>query len=254
MKIKGVVKKWRFPEASERQLSRSIQEAIRDLVILMRSETRAMKFDATDEEISSAQDRISNLAIGLIQDIIATLPALALTIYKFNSSQFINIAKSTGGQSNTAVLVLIAVGANANEDWYKTLYGQWHGLTVTSLQKLFGNIISDWSTNVRAANFRGDSDKQVNDLAEKRFAVYSSWGRTRAGNMVGSWNSRLMRQRLYDAGVTHYFWHGVLDDRERLQHVKWEGKRISLNDVHDFPGDPWGCRCWAIPDWNSKGG
>ena len=61
----------------------------------------------------------------------------------------------------------------------------------------------------------------------------------------------LMRQRLYDSKVTHYFWHGMLDDRERLQHVQWEGKRIALDSEHDFPGEPFGCRCWAIPDWNS---
>nr|DAE45924.1 MAG TPA: hypothetical protein [Caudoviricetes sp.] len=33
MKVKGIVKQWRFPEASERQLSRSIKEAVRDLVV-----------------------------------------------------------------------------------------------------------------------------------------------------------------------------------------------------------------------------
>ena len=51
MIVKGVVKQWRFPEASERQFSRSIQEAIRELVVLMRKRTKAMKFDATDNEI-----------------------------------------------------------------------------------------------------------------------------------------------------------------------------------------------------------
>ncbi|QJT70531.1 UNVERIFIED_ASMBLY: putative minor capsid protein [Shigella phage 2019SD1] len=234
MKVKGVVKQWRFPEASERQLSRSIQEAIRDLVILMRKRTKAMKFDATDNEINSAEDEINSgnkltAATDLIAGIVSTLPAIALTIYKFNAKQFINVAKSTGGKDNTAVIVLIAIGANANE------------------------VVSDWSTNIRNANFRGSNDKQVNDLAEKRFAVYSSWGKTRSENIIGAWNSRLMRQRLYDAKVTHYFWHGMLDDRERLQHVLWEGKRISLDAIHDFHGEPWGCRCWAIPDWNNKG-
>lgn len=253
MKVKGVVKQWRFPEASERQFSRSIQEAIRDLVVLMRKRTKAMKFDATDNEINSAEDEINSLATDLIAGIVSTLPAIALTIYKFNAKQFINVAKSTGGNDNTAVIVLIAVGANANEDWYQTLYGQWHGLTESSLRKLFTNIVSDWSTSIRNANFRGSNDKQVNDLAEKRFAVYSSWGKTRSENIIGAWNSRLMRQRLYDAKVTHYFWHGMLDDRERLQHVLWEGKRIALDAIHDFPGEPWGCRCWAIPDWNNKG-
>ncbi|QGH77346.1 hypothetical protein [Escherichia phage BEBK14] len=248
--MKRAVKQWRFPEASERQLSRSIQEAIRDLVVLMRRRTKAMKFDASDAEINAAEDEINNLSTDLISAIVSSLPAIALAIYKFNAQQFINIARATGGKDNVAVIVLIAVGANAQEEWYRTLYGQWIGLTESSLRKLFTNIVSDWSTNIRSANFRGSSDKQVNELAEKRFAVYSSWGKTRAENMVGAWNSRLMRQRLYDAGVSAYYWHGMLDERERLKHVQWEGKLIRLSENHVFPGEEFGCRCWAIPKWD----
>lgn len=253
MIVKGIVKQWRFPESSERQLSRSIQQAISDLVVMMRRRTNAMKFDATDAEIDDAEQSITDYAIELIKEIASLLPAIALGVYKFNSKQWLNVARSAGGAKNPSVIILMAVGANASEEWYRTLYGQWDSLAQTSLRKLFDNIVADWSTNIRNANFTGKRQEQVNELAEKRFAVYSSWGNNRAANMVGAWNSRLMRQRLDDAGVTHYFWHGMLDERERLQHIRWEGKRISLDEVHDFPGEPWGCRCWAIPDFNKIG-
>lgn len=253
MRVRGVVKQWRFPESSERQLSRSIQEKIKDLVVLMRSKTKAMKFDATDSEINDAEKEISDYALSLIQDLIAILPALALTVYKFNSKQWLNVARSAGGGQNVAVMVLLASGANAREDWYSTLYGEWGSITATSLQKLFGNIVTDWSNNVRVANFTNKRTEQVEELSEKRFAVYSSWGSNRASNMIGAWNSRLMRQRLEDAGVTHYFWHGMMDDREREQHIRWERKRIALNAIHDFPGEPFGCRCWAVPDFTKQG-
>lgn len=253
MKVKGIVKQWRFPESSERQLSRSIQQAISDLVVMMRRRTNAMKFDATDAEIDDAEQSITDYAIELIKEIASLLPAIALGVYKFNSKQWLSVARSAGGAKNPSVIILMAVGANSSEEWYRTLYGQWDSLAQTSLRKLFDNIVADWSTNIRNANFTGKRQEQVNELAEKRFAVYSSWGNNRASNMVGAWNSRLMRQRLDDAGVTHYFWHGMLDERERLQHIRWEGKRISLDEVHDFPGEPWGCRCWAIPDFNKIG-
>ena len=253
MKVKGVIKQWRFPESSERDLSRSIQKAIADLVVEMRRRTKAMKFDATESEITNAERSITDYAIGLIGDLLEYLPAIALSVYKFNSKQWLNVAKSAGGGRNPSVMVLLAVGAKAQEDWYWELYGQWEGLSETSLRKLFENIVADWSTNIRNANFTGKRQEQVNELAEKRFAVYSSWGNNRASNMIGAWNSRLMRQRLIDANVTHYFWHGMLDERERLQHVKWEGKRIALDAIHDFPGEPWGCRCWAVPDFNKQG-
>lgn len=249
MKVKGVVKQWRFPEASERGLSRSIREAVRDLVVFMRSKTHSMKFDATDQEISTAEQEIKDFAKELALSLIGLLPALAATVYKFNAKQFINVAKSTGGAANPTVILLIAVGANQGESWYQKLYGEWHTMSADSFDKLFTNIIQDWAANVRQANFTGKNSEQVNEIAERRFAVYSSWAGNRATGIVGSWNSRLMRQRLYDAGVNSYYWHGMLDERERLKHLRWEGKEIDLNDIHPFPGEEYGCRCWAIPKW-----
>lgn len=245
----GNVRQWRFPEASERQLSRSIKEAVRDLVVFMRSKTRSMKFDATEAEISTAEDEITEFAKQLALSLIGLLPSLAATIYQFNSRQFIEVAKATGGKNNPAVIILIAMGANQSEEWYRQLYGEWYNMTAGAFDKLFTNIINDWSSNIRQANFTGKKTAQVNELAEKRFVVYSSWAANRATGIVGSWNSRLMRQRLLDAKVKSYFWHGMLDERERLKHLQWEGKEIGINEIHPFPGEEYGCRCWAIPKW-----
>lgn len=249
MKVNGIVKQWRFPEASERQLRRSLQEAVKELVVFMRSKTHAMKFDATEQEISTAQSEIAEFAKNLALSLIGLLPQLAATVYKFNSKQFVNVAKSTGGAANPAVIMLIAIGANQGESWYQKLYGEWHRMSVDSFDKLFTNIVQDWAANIRQANFTGKNAKQVDEIAEQRFAVYSSWAGNRSTGIVGSWNSRLMRQRIHDAGVNSYFWHGMLDERERLKHLRWEGKEIDLNDIHPFPGEEYGCRCWAIPKW-----
>lgn len=253
MKVKGIVKQWRFPDASERELARELRRAVRDLVVFMRRKTHAMKFDASNDEIDSAENEIIDYAKELAAALIGLLPALAVTVYKFNSKQWLNVAKSSGGAKNPAVILLIAAGATQSEPWYQEYREQWESMSAEAFNKLFTNIIQDWAGNVRQANFTDKTTAQVNEMAEKRFAVYSSWAANRATGIVGSWNSRLMRQRLKDANVTHYFWHGVLDDRERLQHVKWEGKRIALNAIHDFPGEPYGCRCWASPDFNKVG-
>lgn len=247
MKVKGIVKQWRFPEATERRLSRSLKEAVRDLVVFMRGKTRSMKFDATDQEISTAEEEITEFAKNLALSLIGLLPYIAAEVYKFNSKQWVKVAKSAGGADNQAVILLILYGANQDEEWYRTLYGEWYNMSAGAYDKLFTNIINDWSSNIRQANFTGKKTAQVKEIAEKRFAVYSSWAGNRATGIVGSWNSRLMRQRLYDAGVDSYIWRGVMDERERLKHVQWEGKEISLNEIHVFPGEEYGCRCWAIP-------
>nr|CAK6596352.1 head morphogenesis [Klebsiella phage vB_Kpn_K50PH164C1] len=253
MKVKGIVKQWRFPEASERELARNIQRAVAKLVELMRRKTHAMKFDATDAEITDAEQEAQDYAKELVAALIGLLPALAVTVYKFNTKQWINVAKSAGGAKNQSVMLLIAIGATQSEPWYQESRDQWESMSAAAINKLFTNIIDDWAGNVRNANFTNKTTAQVNELADKRFAVYNSWASNRATGIVGSWNSRLMRQRLADARVTHYFWHGMLDDRERLQHLQWEGKRIALNAIHDFPGEPYGCRCWAVPDFEKQG-
>ena len=248
--MKPTVKRWRFPEASERQLSRSIKSAVRDLVVFMRGKTRTLKFDATEQEISDAKNEIEDFVRELIQSIIALLPQIGSAVYSFNSKQWLSVAKATGGKSNPVILLLMTYGANMQEEWYQTLYGQWLSMSAESVEKLFGNIVADWSTKIRQANFEGKKTNQVNELAEKRFAVYSSWAGNRATGIVGSWNSRLMRQRLLDAKVTAYYWHGMLDERERLKHLQWEGKEIGIDEIHPFPGEEYGCRCWAIPKWS----
>lgn len=253
MRVKGIVNKWRFPEASERELARNIRRAVSKLVDLMRRRTNTMKFDATDSEINSAEQDAQDYAKMLVASLIGLLPAIAKTVYKFNTKQWINVAKSAGGSKNQAVLLLIAVGATESESWLEEYRDQWESISAASFNKLFYNIVEDWASNVRNANFTNKTTDQVSEIVNKRFAVYNSWANNRATGIVGSWNSRLMRQRLSDANVTHYFWHGMLDERERLQHLKWEGKRIAIDAIHDFPGEPYGCRCWAIPDFEKQG-
>lgn len=240
---------WRHPEATERQLSRSIRKAVRDLVVFMRKQTKSMKFDATDDEITTAEEEIANYSNELAAMLIGLLPALAVAAYKFNAKEFVKVANATGGKTNGAVLLLVAVGASQSEPWYNRIYREWLSMTVGSINKLFTNIVNDWSSNIRQANFTNKNTAQVNELSEKRFIVYSYWADNRATGIIGSWNSRLMRQRLEDAGVESYFWHGMLDEREREKHVRWEGKEIGLDEIHPFPSEEYGCRCWAVPNW-----
>lgn len=253
MKINGIAAEWRFPEASGRELSRRINEAVRDLVVDMRAELKPMKFDATEEEINQSEQSLLSKAEELLAGIMSYLPAIAFTIYKFNAKQWLKIAKSAGGKKNAAVMLLTIVGATGAESWYNPQLKLWQAQTANSLHKLLANIITDFTDKIRFASAYGHSKAKVNEIANQRFEVYQSWGKNRAAGAVATWNSRLMRQRLKDAMVSHYFWRGVMDLREREKHVKWEGKRISLNSEHVFPGEEYNCRCWAVPDFSRIG-
>ncbi|QXV76486.1 minor capsid protein [Escherichia phage BrunoManser] len=253
MKINGIAKTWRFPESSERQLSRSMEQFTGAIVARMQESLKPMKWDADESQIEQVERSLLDYAEDLLQSMFAALPALAFTIYKFNAKQWIKIAKSAGGSKNQAVMLLVLIGANIGESWYAPQYDLWEAQTKTSLRKFAANMITDFTGKLRDAAANGYEAERVYEETNQRYKVYSSWARNRASGIVTTWNSRMMRQRLKDAQVTHYFWRGMMDLREREKHVKWEGKRIPVNSNHIFPGEEYGCRCWVVPDFNQIG-
>ncbi|EPO0667522.1 hypothetical protein ACT5QD_005779, partial [Salmonella enterica subsp. enterica serovar Newport] len=110
---------WRFPEATRRDVDRALQLLVRDLVVRMRRNTKRLKFD---DQVSEAAADNESYAEELISAFIALLPTFAISIYKFNSKEFIRIANKTGGKNNLSVLLLIGRGANAGESWYAPKY------------------------------------------------------------------------------------------------------------------------------------
>lgn len=251
MKINGVATQWRYPEMSERGMSRSLQDVAARLTERMRDELKPMKFDATDEEIDQVERSLLDYVESLIAPIIGSLSSVALTIYKFNSKQWLRIARNAGGKKNQAVMLLALIGPIAAESWYSGQYNLWRSQVTTSIRKFAANMVTDFTDKLRTASGQGKSKDFVVELAKERFGIYRNWAKNRASGIVGTWNSRLMRQRIKDAGVSHYFWRGVMDLREREKHVRWEGKRIAVDSDHVFPGEEYNCRCWAVPDFST---
>ena len=250
MKVNRIVKQWRYPEASERQLSRSLALFASDLVVFARDQLDGMKFDASGEEIDNAEQSLEDYAAMLIASLVASLPALAMRIYKFNSKQFLDVAKSVGASKQPYIILIAALGFNANESWYNEIEDNWISLTEASYRKLANDIISDWSNTVRLENAKRKSREYIDDVINQRYKVSTGWTVNRSRGIVATWNSLLMRARIDDVGVTHYFWRGKLDERERLKHLGWEGKRIAVDSDHVFPGEEYGCRCWPEPDFS----
>lgn len=250
MKVERIVKQWRYPEATERQLCRSFQDVAKAMTERMKLKTKSMRFDATDEEITSAEDDLRSYGLALLLAAFSLLPMVASTIYKFNSKQWLIVAISAGGKDNPEVALLKQRGALGLEPWYQSKLGAWQSGAEAAYRKFVDDIISDWSSKIRNATLHSKDEKQVKEIVNKRYKVYSSWSVNRARGVVNTWNSVLMKQRILDAGVTSYVWRGWLDERERLQHVRWEGKEIGIETDHVFPGEPYGCRCWAEPKFS----
>lgn len=251
MKVSGKIHNWRYPETSERALARQLQEATQKSVIMMRDKTDRMKWDADDDEISRAEDEIENYVIGLFLAVAFGFSSVARTLYQFNTQQFLLVAMSSGGSDNPSVVALNQTGAMELEPWYYEEKKMWQSQSQNSVVKLAREIVSDWSQTVRKIAINEGTRAQVDEETKLRYGVYSSWSKNRASGIVGSFNSRLMRQRLKDANVSEYIWRGKMDERERATHIALEGKSRKMTQF-PFPGEEYNCRCWAIPNWKTR--
>lgn len=252
MKVSKVIPDWRFPEASERELSRRLQEATSQAVEKMRDSTARLKFDATDEEIKQQEEDLQLDVIAIFLAVAAILPRIGRSIYQFNSTQWLAIAIASGGEDDQSVSLLRQTGAVGAEPWFAERSKLWETTAQNSVVKLANDIVQDWSGNMRLMAMKDATRKAVDEKASERYPIYGSWSKNRASGIIGSFNAMLMRQRLKDANVSKYIWKGKMDERERPTHVALQNAVRELNGPGIFPGEEYNCRCWAIPYWPSK--
>lgn len=243
--MKPVMTRWKYPQTIESQVNRNLSIAVTELISAMKESATRLKID-TAEELEEEDGYLDGIIAALVASFISTIPAIGAAIYRYNSSQFLILAIKTGGRSNPSVLDLEVNGINGDEPWYNDDLNQWIYTTDKSTRKLLNNIKDDFLQT--AATIQNGDYVNISD----RYKVYRKRTANIASGIVSSLNSTLMRRRLEDAGVSRYIWHGMLDERERLTHIKKEGVSFELDGDDFFPGQEYGCRCWAVPDWESQ--
>ena len=243
--MKPVMTRWKYPQTIESQVNRNLSIAVTELISAMKESATRLKID-TAEELEEEDGYLDGIIAALVASFISTIPAIGAAIYRYNSSQFLILAIKTGGRSNPSVLDLEVNGINGDEPWYDDDLNQWIYTTNKSAIKLLNNIKDDFLQT--AATIQNGDYVNLSD----RYKVYRKRTANIASGIVSSLNSTLMRRRLDDAGVSRYIWHGMLDERERLTHIKKEGVSFALDGDDFFPGQEYGCRCWAVPDWQSQ--
>lgn len=243
--MKPVMTRWKYPQTIESQVNRNLSIAVTELISAMRESATRLKID-TAEELEEEDGYLDGIIAALVASFISTIPAIGAAIYRYNSSQFLVLAIKTGGRSNPSVLDLEVNGINGDEPWYNDDLNQWVYTTNKSVIKLLNNIKDDFLQT--ASTIQNGDYVKLSD----RYKTYRKRTANIASGIVSSLNSTLMRRRLEDAGVSRYIWHGMLDERERLTHIKKEGVSFALDGDDFFPGQEYGCRCWAVPDWQSQ--
>src|SRR6186713_586691 len=119
-------------------------------------------------------------------------------------------------------------------------------IPVQALGSLQGKIVDAVRT--------GATLKDTQAMIRNTYGVTDRRAALIARDQIGKLNGQLTRMRQEAMGITQYTWRGILDARERPEHVAREGRVFSWDKPPDdgHPGEPIRCRCSAepvLPSW-----
>lgn len=126
---------------------------------------------------------------------------------------------------------------------------QFENEAIRLIKSIPPEYLSSLQGKVVAAVQRGTSLRDLTKMVRETYQLPRHRAELVARDQVGKLNAALTESRQVAAGVTGYRWRGVLDQRERPEHVNREGETFEWSDPPSdgHPGQPVRCRCWAEP-------
>lgn len=96
----------------------------------------------------------------------------------------------------------------------------------------------------------GASSTKIREALQEELGIARRRAELIATDQIGKANGALTRLQHEKAGVDRYTWRGVLDQRERPEHLSREGQSFRYDNPPSDgnPGEPVRCRCWAEPN------
>jgi SPP1 gp7 family putative phage head morphogenesis protein len=130
----------------------------------------------------------------------------------------------------------------------------WEAENIALIKSIPQQALSRLQGQIVEAVRTGQTLKQITDNIRNEFGVTDRRAQLIARDQVGKLNGQLTQQRQQDQGIDSYKWRGILDVRERPEHVAREGHVYAWNKppADGHPGQPIRCRCTAepvLPSW-----
>lgn len=130
----------------------------------------------------------------------------------------------------------------------------WEAENLALIRSVPQEAVSRIQGKITQAVRAGKSLKDVTAEVKAELGVAERRAELIARDQIGKLNGQLSQQRNQEMGVEEYTWRGVLDARERPEHVAREGKvfRYDKPPSDGNPGEPIRCRCTAepvLPSW-----
>ena len=130
----------------------------------------------------------------------------------------------------------------------------WEAENIALIKSIPEQAVSRLQGQITEAVRRGQSLASLTSQIKEEFGVTDRRAKLIARDQIGKLNGQITQYRQQDIGVDSYKWRGILDQRERQEHVLREGKVYAWDKPPDdgHPGEPVRCRCTAepvLPSW-----
>lgn len=240
---------WLYPHAIEKEYVKELQIIAKELKIATKEALQDARFDDDDLERESFGKRLMTSVLGLTYKVIdkteaaiQKLNGISMRLNLFNKKQFHKVVRS-------------GLGADVltQENWLQGSLDDW----ALENARLIRDIAEDYQRKIAAKVAAAITDsvpiERLTDDIMKMIDAPLHRAKLIATDQTQKLNGNLTRKRQQEIGVSKYRWRGVIDEKERPEHLRREGKIFSWSDPPSdgHPGQPIRCRCWAemiLPD------
>ncbi len=149
----------------------------------------------------------------------------------------------------------ITIKPKVNKEMLETLARDWSNNLDLYVRGWAGEAIRDMRETVLQKAFSGYRAEAMEEGLQRVYGVSKSKAKFLARQETSLLMSKYTAQRYRQAGITRYKWSTSHDERVRDRHRELNGKVFYFSDPPPSgdkgepgkPGEPFGCRCIAIP-------
>lgn len=238
-------KKWLHPRAIEREyeaycasIAAETYAAVREYVVPVIDDapTRA---DAV-EDIPEAAGWFETLRLGFLAaaarvrqtPIAQRVAEFGAAVSRFNSNQFHAVIRSAYG-----------VDIFKAEPWLVDVLKNWESQNISLIKSIPSESLSRLHGKIVQAVRSGQTVRDLRKIIQSEYGIATRRAELIARDQIGKLNGQLTEERQKGIGVKKYRWRGVLDNRERDEHVAREGREFSWDEPppDGHPGEPIQC-------------
>lgn len=266
-----------YPISAERELQRVYRAY--SLVVLKAAVPHIKKMLEMYESktrTDSRFDDVENFRTELTREILSLADDVESAVSPFSATQMVSrvgkIAKTTS-LNDWFRLLKDTIGVVPVREFYDDLFSDALNMWVSNNVSYVESIPKELQQDLTDIILWGYTTKQpmvnVYNRIQKRLGVESSKAKAIARDQMGTLNAQMMRYEQESAGVKKYKWKTRRDSRVRNSHRLLEGLVFSWDDPPAMsyetkskgivytgkfchPGEDYGCRCTAVPIFDSE--